>query len=376
MTSLCSTYSSTRRSLRIVEQSIRSDCWLITGLNLTISGAHARPSSAPDLGLRVGEEMARRGVNPIRLRTILDFVSSTDAPSIEALRDELGFQHENALEPYITYLTGLGVARIVGSSFMMVGDVGIAGIFGEQYRNKLDLNKVKKQSIAEYFVGNLPWGKTSGGEPAGTLLLDAGTTTTYIAMAMVTQMRCPRILLTHSIHAALRLLGAVDSVRLFGGHIDPDYAANTALANPDAIMAHKPDVAVLAASSLDPELGVCCADPNQHSVKRFIAKAGNNTNSLWVVADSSKFQEQAKPPMSIWSDEGTRAEEWGDIEEKASLLTTLWTPSAGSLGLRGRMKTYRTNMLHFIGEFGDRMVVLDGQGERIPNPAQAVRKLD
>ena len=124
---------------------------------------------------------------------------------------------------------------------------------------------------------------------AGSVFLDAGTTTAAIARLLAQRPAAapPIEVVTHSMTIAHLLAGAPSlSLTAIGGRVRGLTAAAVGAETVDAISRLRPDIAFVGTNGVSAGFGLSTPDPDEAAVKRAILAAAGRTI---VVADAGKF---------------------------------------------------------------------------------------
>ncbi|HET9842265.1 MAG TPA: DeoR/GlpR family DNA-binding transcription regulator [Nocardioides sp.] len=145
-------------------------------------------------------------------------------------------------------------------------------------RERDQVNTESKERIARAAIEQLP---PSG----GTILLDAGTTTSRLASLLPPDHRLTVI--THGVPIAARLAGQrhID-LRLLPGRVRRTTQAAVGADTVQALSHLRVDVAFLGTNGITAEHGFTTPDPGEAAVKRALIESGRRVVAL---ADASKF---------------------------------------------------------------------------------------
>lgn len=168
-----------------------------------------------------------------------------------------------------------------GSVVKMHGAVGLAGSAGEApFQRRMGENAGAKQLIARTTAAFIPNG--------GSLALDTGTTTSFLARALIRHERLK--IVTNSTDVARTLGGrGGNRVHLLGGRFEADSGA---VLGPDAVAAmqrYRVDHAIISAGAISAD-GVMDYDPDEAAFARAVLASGGRRV---VVCDSGKFGHRA-----------------------------------------------------------------------------------
>jgi DeoR family fructose operon transcriptional repressor len=146
-------------------------------------------------------------------------------------------------------------------------------------RERDQVNTAVKERIARAALEHLP--------PAGgTLVLDAGTTTSRLASLLPADLSLTVI--THAVPIAARLAGQRNiDLRLLPGRVRRTTQAAVGADTVEALSHLRVDVAVLGTNGVTPDHGLTTPDPDEAAVKRALIDCGRRVVAL---ADASKFR--------------------------------------------------------------------------------------
>lgn len=201
---------------------------------------------------------------------ILRILEAEDSVSVSVLADRLGVSHE-------TVRRDLRPLTENGSVLKTHGAVGLAGRVGEApFQRRMRENAGAKMAIARHVAGLVRDGET--------LMLDTGTTTSFIARALTGHRRLTVI--TNSTDAA-RILSAAGAGRIFltGGELRADSGA---MLGPIAIGGARQfsaGLAVISAGAIEPD-AVMDYDPDEADFARALL---DGAERRVVATDFSKF---------------------------------------------------------------------------------------
>ncbi|KQP71538.1 D-beta-D-heptose 1-phosphate adenosyltransferase [Microbacterium sp. Leaf288] len=127
-----------------------------------------------------------------------------------------------------------------------------------------------------------------GAEFTGSVFLDAGTTTSAVASALIPRLSSARIeVVTHSLTLGNTLAGIPGaSLSLVGGRVRGLTAAAVGADTVRAIGALRPDVAFVGTNGVSATFGLSTPDPDEAAVKRAIVESARR---VVVVADAEKL---------------------------------------------------------------------------------------
>jgi DeoR family fructose operon transcriptional repressor len=145
-------------------------------------------------------------------------------------------------------------------------------------RERDEANTEAKEQIARAALDLLP--------PAGgTILLDAGTTTSRLASLLPPEVKLT--VFTHAVPIAARLAGQRQlDLRLLPGRVRRTTQAAVGAETVAALAELRVDVAFLGTNGVTPDHGLTTPDPDEAAVKRALVASGR---SVVALADASKF---------------------------------------------------------------------------------------
>jgi len=201
---------------------------------------------------------------------ILRILDGEGTVTIAALAGRLGVSSE-------TVRRDLRPLAERGSVVRMHGAVGLAGQLGEApFLRRMRDNAAAKQAIARHLAATVRSGDS--------LMLDTGTTTSFLARALVGHQRLTVV--TNSTDAA-RILATTGGNRVFlaGGEMRGDSGAMLGAAACDFARRYAVGLAVISAGAVDAG-GVMDFDPDEADFARVVLARGTRRV---VLTDHSKF---------------------------------------------------------------------------------------
>jgi DeoR family fructose operon transcriptional repressor len=145
-------------------------------------------------------------------------------------------------------------------------------------RERDQVNTEVKEKIARAALDQLP-------PPGGTIVLDAGTTTSRFASHLPADHELTVV--THGVPIAARLAGQRQiDLRLLPGRVRRTTQAAVGAETVNALSHLRVDVAFLGTNGVTPEHGFTTPDPDEASVKRALIESARR---VVVLADASKF---------------------------------------------------------------------------------------
>lgn len=151
---------------------------------------------------------------------------------------------------------------------------------------------------------------------SGTIIVDAGTTTEYLAAHL--RDRADLTVVTNSLSLSMAIGESKTNVVMIGGRIRPITLSTVGTLAMSTISEIFASVAFLATNGIDPKAGLTTPDIEEAEVKRAMVR---NSQECIVLADSSKFGQRF----------GTR---FADLQSIDRLVTDLNAPSATIEALR------------------------------------------
>jgi DeoR family glycerol-3-phosphate regulon repressor len=209
-------------------------------------------------------------MTPQRHAEILRILEAEGAASISALAARLSVSAE-------TVRRDLRALAEAGAVLRTHGGAGLVGQSGEApFRARMRENAAAKQAIAAALAARIRSGET--------LMLDTGTTTSFLARALVRHRRLTVI--TNSTDAA-RVLSAGEGNRVFlaGGQLRPDSGAILGARAVEFVRGFCAGLGVISAGGVD-SLGVSDFDIDEAD---FASALLERCNRRVVVTESAKF---------------------------------------------------------------------------------------
>ena len=201
---------------------------------------------------------------------ILKLLEAEGSSSVGAIARALGVSAE-------TIRRDLRPLADAGSVVRMHGAVGLAGMFGEPpFARRMRENAAAKTAIARHLAATIRDGDT--------LMLDTGTTTSFLARALVAHRRLTVV--TNSSDIA-RTLATRNGNRVFmaGGELRPDSGAAFGASAIEFVARFQVRHAIISAGAIDAE-GVMDFDLHEAEFARTVLACGERRI---VVSDASKF---------------------------------------------------------------------------------------
>lgn len=207
---------------------------------------------------------------------ILDALRVTGRDSITALAERLNVSDET-VRRHLKDLVQQGAVHRVH------GGVVLAGALAEPPFSR----RIKERIAAKRAIAKAVAGQVSDGM---TLLIDSGSTTTYVAEALL--QKTGLTVVTNSIEIARTLLGRSDcAVHLTGGALRADIGAAVGLEAIELIRVFRGDLAILSIGAVDPKDGYMDFDIDEARVARAMI---DRADRVIVAADAWKFTAKAR----------------------------------------------------------------------------------
>ncbi len=237
---------------------------------------------------------------------ILRILEGEDSVSVATLADRLGVSHE-------TIRRDLRPLTENGSVLKTHGAVGLAGRMGEApFQRRMRENAGAKMAISRHVAAGIRDGET--------LMLDTGTTTSFLARALTGHRRLTVI--TNSTDTA-RILAASGAGRVFmtGGELRPDSGALLGPIAVETARRFSAGLAVISAAAIGAG-AVMDYDPDEAEFARALFAAAERRV---VACDSTKFGRLA--PMRVC-----------DLADPDRLVTEAWPSPAIAAALGERLE--------------------------------------
>ena len=175
-----------------------------------------------------------------------------------------------------------------GAVLRMHGAVSLTGLSGEApFRRRMRENAAAKQAIARVFAASVRDGDV--------LMLDTGTTTSFVARALTAHRRLTIITNSTDVARTLSVTGE-NRVFLAGGELRGDSGAVLGSAAVDYVGGFQAGCAVISAGAVDAQ-GVMDFDPAEADLARvMLAQAARRV----LVTDQSKFGRRGLVTVTVW----------------------------------------------------------------------------
>ena len=209
-----------------------------------------------------------------RQQAIARLVSQRGRMSVNQLAREYDVTTETVRRDLST-LERMGLVRRVHGGVVPPSSVSLieAGL-----RERDQVNTERKERIARAALEQLP-------PPGGTIILDAGTTTSRLASLLPPDHELTVV--THGVPIAARLAGQRQiDLRLLPGRVRRTTQAAVGADTVEVLSHLRVDVAFLGTNGVTAEHGLTTPDPDEAAVKRALIASGRRVVAL---ADASKF---------------------------------------------------------------------------------------
>ncbi|WP_020180776.1 DeoR/GlpR family DNA-binding transcription regulator [Methylopila sp. M107] len=216
--------------------------------------------------------------NP-RQRAIVDLVRDEDVTRVIDLADRLGVSDETIRRNVKALVEGGLLTRSHGA--VELTGAAVEAPFGRRMRVNAPAKRALARAVADLV------------EDGQTVMIDTGSTTTYVAQALAARRRLTVV--TNSLEIARHLLDRNESrVYLAGGELRADLAAAVGSEAEGFIRRFRADVAILSIGGVDARAGFTDFDLEEARIARAMIESCERTI---VAADSSKFGRRA--PVSV-----------------------------------------------------------------------------
>lgn len=142
-------------------------------------------------------------------------------------------------------------------------------------------NQAEKARIAKAALGMVP--------AEGSIVLDGGTTTGYLAGLLAQEPVDQLLIITHSVPVAHTLIGSSLQVEFIGGRVRSLTSVCVGSGTVARYSGFRPDVVFIGTNGVHPEFGLSTPDPEEASVKAAIVQSARR---VVVLADASKLDAQ------------------------------------------------------------------------------------
>ncbi|MFC3694212.1 DeoR/GlpR family DNA-binding transcription regulator [Chenggangzhangella methanolivorans] len=214
-----------------------------------------------------------------RQRAIFDLVRDEDVTRVVDLADRLGVSDET-IRRNIKALVEHGLLT------RSHGAVELAGAAVEPpFRSRMRVNAAAKKALAAVVAGLV--------EDGQTVMIDAGSTTAYVAQAL--ELRRGLTVITNSLEIGRHLLERGEArVYLAGGEMRAELGAAVGADAESFIRRFRADVAILSIGGVDARAGFTDFDLDEARIARSMIESCEQTI---VAGDSSKFGRRA--PVAV-----------------------------------------------------------------------------
>lgn len=214
-----------------------------------------------------------------RQRAIVDLVRDEDVTRVVELADRLGVSDETIRRDVRPLVEG----GLLGRSH---GAVELTGAAVEApFSRRMRVNAAAKKALAASLAARV--------EDGQTVMIDTGSTTTYVAQALAARRRLTVI--TNSLEIARHLLDRNETrVYLAGGELRADLAAAVGSEAEGFIRRFRADLAILSIGGVDARAGFTDFDLEEARIARAMIESCERTV---IAVDSSKFGRRA--PVSV-----------------------------------------------------------------------------
>jgi DeoR family glycerol-3-phosphate regulon repressor len=228
---------------------------------------------------------------------ILDALRVTGRESITSLADRLNVSDET-VRRHLKDLVEQGAVHRVHGGVILAGTLAEPP-FSRRIKERVEAKRSIARAVAEKVADGM------------TLLIDSGSTTTYVAQALLQKSKLTVI--TNSVEIARTLIGRGDvGVHFAGGALRGDIGAAVGLEAIDLIKEFRADLAILSMGAIDAKDGYMDFDIDEARIARTMIERADRTI---VAADSWKFTARARVRVC-------------SFEPVAMLVTDLEPPSA------------------------------------------------
>jgi DeoR/GlpR family transcriptional regulator of sugar metabolism len=220
-----------------------------------------------------------------RQKRILDLLEAEGEIKVENLADRLNVSQVTMRKDLDILETQGLVERIHGSA-----------IFSQRTRfNTGFLEELQTQATAKKLIAQAAVDYIKEGD---SIILDAGTTTFWLAQALVGKFKS-LLVITNSLPAAFELSKAGYKILLIGGEVLNHSLALTGPITVNNLESYHVDRAFLGTSGISLSHGYSTADSNDADVKEQMIRAAEKT---YILTDSSKFERNCLVSFADFAD--------------------------------------------------------------------------
>jgi DeoR/GlpR family transcriptional regulator of sugar metabolism len=221
-----------------------------------------------------------------RHKRILDLLEAEGEIKVEALADRLNVSQVTMRKDLDILETQGLVERIHGSA-----------IFSQRNRfNVAFLEELQTQATAKKLIAQAAVDYIKEGD---SIILDAGTTTFWLAQALAGKKLKSLLVITNSLPAAFELSKAGYKILLIGGEVLNHSLALTGPITVNNLESYHVNRAFLGTSGISLSHGYSTADSNDADVKEQMIRAAEET---YILSDSSKFERNCLVSFADFSD--------------------------------------------------------------------------
>ncbi|MHA7273700.1 DeoR/GlpR family DNA-binding transcription regulator [Arthrobacter sp. TMT4-20] len=124
---------------------------------------------------------------------------------------------------------------------------------------------------------------------AGSIVLDAGTTTGHLAELLAHEARADLVVITHAVPIAQSIASSNLHLELVGGRVRGLTSAAVGSHTIDRFHGYRPDIAFIGANGVHSTFGLSTPDPDEAAVKTAIVRSARR---VIAVVDASKLEQE------------------------------------------------------------------------------------